>query len=118
MNGMGNEPSYKGTGGIGISVKIRNRISTLLLILLCLCLGIQASTEIREDSQWTDRLNKALSWKCMDLWCPSFNYADYGWYQDNSCRTDPWGNLEGNTIIHFPAGAGDLYGVYAVRTSI
>ena len=83
MNGMGNEPSYKGTGGIGISVKIRNRISTLLLILLCLCLGIQASTEIREDSQWTDRLNKALSWKCMDLWCPSFNYADYGWYQDN-----------------------------------
>ena len=83
MNGMGNEPSYKGTGGIGISVKIRNRISTLLLILLCLCLGIQASTEIREDSQWIDRLNKALSWKCMDLWCPSFNYADYGWYQDN-----------------------------------
>ena len=83
MNGMGNELSYKGTGGIGISVKVRNRISILLLSLLCLCLGIQASAEIREDSHWSDRLNKALGWRCMDLWCPSFNYADYGWYQGN-----------------------------------
>lgn len=82
MSWMENEFSYNGTGGIGISVKSRNRVGTLLLILLCLCLGIQATAEIREDSaQWPDRLDKVLSWRCMDLWCPSMNYADCGWYQ-------------------------------------
>ncbi len=69
--------------------------------------------------QWTDRLNKALSRKCMDLWCPSFNYADYGWYQDNLARTDPWGQSGGEYhYTFFLQEQGDLYGVYAVRTSI
>ncbi len=113
----GNEPSYKGTGGIGISVKIRNRISTLLLILLCLCLGIQASTEIREI-KWTDRLNKALSGSAWIYGALSFNYADYGWYQDNLAEQIRGAIWRGIPLYIFPAGAGDLYGVYAVRTSI